>query len=177
MHSKLAAAGLAVALAVLPSAARAQTAPDSAADREAVLAVVTRLFDAMRQGDSAMLRSTFHPEARLGTAVVRNGTPALMLEKVDAFAQALGGKPADQVWDERIYNPVVHVDGPLASVWVEYDFYANDQFSHCGVDAFLLARTPEGWKIFSLADTRQRQGCPDRSAAGAAGGHGAHGSH
>ncbi len=157
-------AALALGLLVLPSTSIAQTATTAPeAEREAVLAVVNRLFDAMRQGDSAMLRSAFHPEAQLATAVVRNGTPTVTFDAIDGFAQALGGKPAEQVWDERLYETVVHIDGTLATVWTEYDFYLGDQFSHCGVDSFQLAKTAEGWKIFSIADTRRREGCPKRS--------------
>jgi hypothetical protein len=54
---------------------------------------------------------------------------------------------------------VIHVDDGLAMVWVKYSFYLNDKFSHCGVDAFLLARDTAGWKIVSLGDTRRREGC------------------
>ena len=164
MRQKLLAAAL--ALAVLPGVAGAQApAATSDAEREAVLEVVNRLFDAMRQGDSAMLRSAFHPDARLGTAAVRNGSPVLDLHPVEGFAQALAAKPADEVWDERLYDEVVHIDGTLASVWTEYDFYVGDDFSHCGVDSFQLTKTADGWKIFSIADTRQREGCPKREAA------------
>jgi hypothetical protein len=176
MRKILYTAALAAGVAAFPAVASAQAAATSPeAEHEAVMGVVTRLFDAMRQGDTVMLRSVFHPEARLATAGMRNGAPTLGIERVDGFAQALGGKPAEQVWDERLYNEVVHVDGTLATVWTEYDFFLGDQFSHCGVDSFQLAKTADGWKIFSLADTRQREGCPNRDAA--SGGHGAHGAH
>lgn len=176
MRKSLFPAAFAIALAASPTVAAAQdsaTAPD--AEREAVMAVVNRLFDAMRQGDTTMLRSVFHPEARLATTGMRNGSPVLGFEPVDNFARALGGKPAEQIWDERLYNEVVHIDGMLATVWTEYDFFAGDQFSHCGVDSFQLAKTSDGWKIFSLADTRRREGCPDRQAA--SGGRDPHGAH
>ena len=65
------------------------------------------------------------------------------------------------VLDERIRNPLVRVDGPLATVWVDYSLYLGDRFVHCGVDAFHLVRTPAGWRIIDLADTRRREGCPD----------------
>ena len=51
------------------------------------------------------------------------------------------------------------MDGNLANVWVYYEFYAGDKFSHCGVDNFQLGRTDAGWKIILLADSRRRQGC------------------
>jgi hypothetical protein len=56
---------------------------------------------------------------------------------------------------------VVHVDGPLAVVWADYSFYAGSKFSHCGVDAFQLARTGTTWQIISIVDTWRKQGCPD----------------
>jgi len=64
--------------------------------------------------------------------------------------------------DERFYDPKVEVSGPLASVWTEYDLYVGGEFRHCGVDAFHLALTGDGWKIVHLADTRVREACPTR---------------
>lgn len=133
-------------------------AQDARAD---VLAVVKRLFDGMRAGDSAMVRSVFHPQVRMITAAVRDGTPALRIESgADGFVKAVG-TPHPQPWDEKTYNEKVEIDGPLASVWTEYTFHLGPTFSHCGVDHFLLAKDAAGaWKIVELADTRQTQGCP-----------------
>src|SRR5687767_12239674 len=123
--------------------------------------VVTRLFDAMRAGDSATVRAVFHPRAMLATALVRNGRPELRLDTLDTFVRAVG-TPHPEVWDERLSNVRVHVDGPLAAVWTDYDFYAGTRFSHCGVDAFQLVRTESGWRIIALTDTRRRGAeCPN----------------
>jgi hypothetical protein len=153
--------GAAFALVLLaPLPARAQGA---AQDRRAVLAVVEQLFDGMRAGDSAAVRATFHPQALLGTARMRNGVAAFELDTVDAFVRAVG-TPHSEVWDERVRKTRVELDGPLASVWAEYSFYAGRKFSHCGIDAFQLARDGEAWRIVALIDTRRREGCPDRPA-------------
>ena len=128
-------------------------------EREAVLAPVHHLFAGMRKGDSAAVRAAFHPQAFLATAVVRQGTPTLQVDTLEAFVQAVGA-PHDEVWDERVHSEKVEIDGPLASVWTEYSFYTGDKFSHCGIDAFQLAKTPEGWRIIVLTDTRRREGCP-----------------
>lgn len=142
--------------AVLPLAAQSADA-----EKPAVMAVVTRLFDGMRAGDSAVVRSVFHPKAQLSTAVVRQGTPSVEFEGIDGFITAVG-TPHAEVWDERIKNPQVLIDGTFATVWVDYGFYLGGKFSHCGVDAFQLAKVGTDWKIIALADTRRRQGCtPD----------------
>lgn len=128
------------------------------ADKAAVLAVVKRLFDGMRAGDSAMVRSVFHPKALLSTALVRQGNATVETEGIEGFVTAVG-TPHAEVWDERTRNEQVLLDGTLASVWVEYSFYAGTRFSHCGVDAFQLAKDGADWKIVALADTRRRTGC------------------
>jgi ketosteroid isomerase-like protein len=134
---------------------------DTAADRKAALAVVHRLFDAMRAGDSAGVRAVFHPQAQLATAATRQGAPMVEFDTIDVFVRAVG-TPHTETWDERLRGETVHLDGGLASVWAEYSFYAGQRFSHCGVDSFHLARTADGWKIIGIVDTRRRQGCPDK---------------
>lgn len=150
-----------LAASLFPTGTRAQ-ANAPAAEQE-VLAVVTRLFDGMRAADTAMVRSTFHPEARLMSAGVRNGTPTLGVDSISQFIGMLG-KPHPEPYDERTSNERVHLDGDLAAVWTDYAFYVGDKFSHCGVDAFHLYRGPDGWKIIAIADTRRREGCAQAPA-------------
>ena len=158
------AALFAAALGIAPARAAAQAQPpapaprDTAADRQAVLAVVTKLFDAMRKGDSAAAGALFVPKAQLTTAVIGPNGPRVIVEEIATFLKAVG-TPHTEVWDERTYNPIVHLDGPLGVVWVEYSFFAGTKFSHCGIDVFQIALTAQGWKIVSIADTRRRTGC------------------
>jgi hypothetical protein len=133
--------------------ATAQDAPGDA-DKEAVVAVVVQLFDGMRAGDSAMVRSTFAPDARLVSTSSRDGQPVLQSVEIDRFVEAVG-TPHEQVWDERLWDIEVRIDANLATVWTEYAFYLGEELSHCGVDAFQLFRGRDGWKIFQIADTRR----------------------
>ena len=128
------------------------------AQRE-VFAVVQRLFDGMRAKDSTRMRATLHPEARLVTTGLRDSVPMVGLVSPTQWLGGIANAKA-ALLDERLRNPVVHVDAGLASVWAEYSFYIDDKLSHCGVDLFHLVRTAEGWKIIDLADTRHREGCP-----------------
>ncbi|HET8763399.1 MAG TPA: nuclear transport factor 2 family protein [Gemmatimonadales bacterium] len=146
--------GAALALSVLtaPSVLSAQ------ADTAAVMAPIHRLFDGMRAHDSAAVRSVFAPGAALSSSSIRNGTPTVQSEPIDGFIAAVG-RPSTDKFDERISDPVVHIDDGMAMVWVKYSFYLNDKFSHCGIDAFLLAQDTSGWKILTIGDTRRREGC------------------
>jgi hypothetical protein len=63
------------------------------------------------------------------------------------------------VWNERIFDPEVRIDGDVAQVWAYYTFHRNKTFSHCGVDAFMLLKVGSEWKITQLADSRRTTGC------------------
>jgi hypothetical protein len=149
-----------VSVIVLASAARAQTTVAVPDEREAVLAVVQRLWDGMKTRDTALVRSVFDPSASLTRISTRGGDARVHVTPVSAFIEALG--KATEAWNERTYAPEVRIDGPLATVWTEYDFHLGTQFSHCGVDAFQLLKTSAGWKIVALSDTARREGCPAR---------------
>jgi hypothetical protein len=130
-------------LALLALAAHATALAQSTGVDGEVLAVVQKLFDAMRQNDSSMARPLFHTKARLITALVRNGQPVVQVEEsAEPFIAAIG-RPRNEVWDERLSNERVFVDGTLASVWTDYVFYRGTTLSHCGVDHFLLVKEVE----------------------------------
>lgn len=145
----------------VPAIARAQATPPDPATKGQVMAVVKRMFDGMRAADSSMVHSTFHEQLRMVTvAKGRDGQLRFTAESTpDGFLKAVG-TPRPAMLDERIFNERVEIDGPLASVWVDYNLYLGDKFMHCGIDHFLLTRGDDGaWKIFSLADTRRTEGC------------------
>ena len=150
-----------LSLLVLTSAASAQTSVAAVPDeREAVLAVVQRLWDGMRTRDTALVRSVFDSSASLTRVATRNGEARVQVLPVSGFIEALGR--ANEAWNERMFAPEVRIDGSLATVWTEYDFHLGNQFSHCGVDAFQLLKTSAGWKVVALSDTARREGCAKR---------------
>jgi hypothetical protein len=142
----------ALALSSIAATSDAQSAEDE------VMKTVRQLFDGMRKGDSAMVRAAFHPEAVLQTTAVRNGQTSVGKLAVENFVRSVG-TPRPEALDERIWNEKVFIDGPLAVVWTDYALFIGTRFSHCGVDAFQLAKMADGWKIIALADTRRTDNC------------------
>ena len=128
-------------------------------EKDAVMSTVEKVFEAMRTNDSTLLKSCFAENPNTFT-VFRTKEGEMKLTKGDfqKFMDAVGTLK-EQVWNEPIWNEKVEIDGPLASVWVDYAFYVDDKFSHCGVDAFHLVKESTGWKIFHLVDTRRRDDC------------------
>jgi hypothetical protein len=142
---------LAAAIAV---PARAQDA-----ERAAVLATVQKVFQAMRTRDTALLSQAFDTSARLAGVSARSTPPAIRLTPPSAFGGAIVSAPPGDVWNERIWDPEVRIDGDVAQVWAYYTFHRNNTFSHCGVDAFMLLKVGSDWKITQLADSRRTTGC------------------
>ena len=131
------------------------------------------LFDAMKSGDTAVIRKVFHPQAVLFTVTKdqNTGQPGLRKETLADFLQAVG-KPHKDVYNELTWGEKVFIDGDFAQVWTDYAFYINTDFHHCGVDAFQMVRSTEGsWLIYGLSDTRRKTDCkvPDQIAKKAAG--------
>ena len=157
----------ALVLLALPAALAAQNPaapppppqPAYSADSAAVVAVITRLFDGMRSRDTAAMRAQFHEAAVLRSASYRQGQHVIEADAIGDWINGVAGAPAGLLLDERLGPPEIRVDGNLAGVWVYYEFYAGDRFSHCGVDAFHLGRAIDGWRILAVSDSRRRQGC------------------
>lgn len=148
---------LVVACSLLTPLQRAHS--QDAAERAAVLTTVQKVFDAMRTRDTAMLSQVFDTTARLVGVSGRGGTPSVSLTKASQFGAAIARAPAGDVWNERIYDPEVRIDGNVAQVWAYYTFHRNAVFSHCGVDAFMLLKVGTEWKITQLSDSRRTDGC------------------
>lgn len=139
----------------------ATTAQPTSLELAAVKAPIQQLFEGMRSGDTVAIRSAFLPGAGLSTVVQGpEGAARLRETLLDDFIRAMG-TPHDEVYDERIARYDIQIDGPLATAWTPYFFYRGQAFSHCGVNAFQLLQTVDGWKIARVTDTRRREDCQD----------------
>jgi len=120
---------------------------------------IQSLFEGMKKGDSAQVHRSLSNELVMQT-IVRDKSNQVRMSggSLKDFLNAVG-KPHQEVWNEEIWNLTVRIDGDFAQAWCDYAFYIDHTFSHCGVDAFHLVRTADGWKIFQLVDTRRKSGC------------------
>jgi hypothetical protein len=127
----------------------------------AVQRTIELLFAGMSKGDSAMVHSAFAEEVSMATiSKDKNGQPNIRNESsISGFLKAVGTSH-EFAFNEPIWNLKINIDGNLAQAWANYAFYLGKKFSHCGLDAFHLFKGADGkWRIFQLADTRQKEGC------------------
>ncbi len=144
-------------LAAIMLVSAATFAQQSAAD--GVKQSINTMFDAMRKGDSTLLKSVFAKEMVLqSVSTNKEGKTVISTDSANDFAKAIG-TPHNSIYDERIVYGDIKIDGDLASVWAPYKFYLGDKFNHCGVDVFSLMKTDAGWKIIYIVDTRRKDNC------------------
>ena len=152
------AVGFLAACAGTPQAARAPgvaVASAQPAGHADVVDAVQRLFDGMAAADTAALRAALHPKAQLFVVGSDGGVQAMPAGPwIHSFATARE-RIVERMWDAK-----VEVRGDVATLWAPYDLTVDGAFSHCGIDAVQLARTPGGWKPFVVSFTMVATGCP-----------------
>ena len=123
-------------------------------EKQQVIALVHRLFENMAAGNGDAVAAAMLPDVRL--IAVRDGkiSPA---SGRDDFVQRIAASKGGLL--ERIWSPTVLVRGQIAMLWADYDLHIGTKFSHCGVDAFFLLKTGDGWKISQVQYTAESQGC------------------
>jgi len=118
----------------------------AAQERDAVMKTVQAFFDTMTASDVEGARQVLQPQGRFHAMSMKDGKP-----EVRAFSNeeyfAILQENAKQKRQERIWNPDVRINGLIATMIAPYDFWIDGKFSHCGVDAFDLIKTEQGWKI------------------------------
>lgn len=126
-------------------------------EKKEVRKVIDQLFEGMRKGDSSMVRKTFLPHATLNTSFVNmKGEAKLHRDSIGSFLNAIG-TPHKELWDERLLSCEIKIDDNLATVWTRYAFYADNVYSHEGVNAFQLVKVDGVWKILIITDTRRKK--------------------
>jgi hypothetical protein len=124
--------------------------------------VIDTFFEGFHKGDTLIMKSVMAENLPTQTVFTTKDGKNMIQDGVGAdFLKAIGSRPADQVWDERLLDYKVQIDGNLAHVWTPYEFWYNGQFSHCGANAFTLAKFDDGWKIVHLIDSRRRSSCKE----------------
>lgn len=122
---------------------------------------IEKFFEGFHQKDSNMIMQTVNRGVILQTiSTAENGDNLVRTEDFDNFLKAITSIPDSVKFKEVINDYRIRVDGPMASAWTPYEFWLNEQFSHCGVNSFQLLKEQGEWKIIYLIDTRRKEDCP-----------------
>lgn len=122
--------------------------------------VIETFFDGLHNGDSTLLKSTLHKDIKIQTTSTnKKGEKVLQTESKKSLLISVANKKPEHTYLEKLLSFDVKIDGNLASVWIPYEFYFNDKFSHCGANSFQLFNNNGKWQIIYLVDMRRRESC------------------
>ena len=89
----------------------------------------------------------------------REGRTLFKNEKIEILIHSITSIPDSISFEEKLTSWSIQVDRTMANAWVGYEFWLNDNFSHCGINSFQLVNFNGEWKIIYLIDTRGKAGC------------------
>lgn len=125
-------------------------------DEDQIKAVILKTFSAMKSVDSVALKSCFTEKAVLQISQVKPEGNTVREVPITSFVKNVMTRKAGDM-DERVlsWGPIL-VDHEIATAWVPYEFYLNGKFTHKGVDAFILVKVGEEFKIQTLLYNMQK---------------------
>ena len=122
--------------------------------------VIETFFRGFHAKDSLTMQAAVSDRPILQT-IGRNkdGKLGMRSENMDDLIKSIVSIPDSVNFQEKIKSYSIRIDGAMANAWTPYEFWINDNFSHCGVNSFQLFNDGEGWKVIYLIDTRRRDDC------------------
>jgi hypothetical protein len=128
-------------------------------DEEKIHVLVQQFFDVIGKKDSIAYHALF----------LKDGYRYTWSQRKDSIVTSGSSAFAKPTFQAKVkYKEVMRPEGVkieihknIAMAWVPYDFFVNDQFSHCGVDVFTYMKTRQGWKIAVIAYSVERDGCSE----------------
>lgn len=128
-------------------------------DKNKVIAIVNRFFEALEKKDTVLYRSLVMRNAQIWVTRKHNDT---LQTPMRSFADDMKQLPS---FRETLYEkPIsceVNLHRNIATVWAPYTFHLGHKLTHCGIDVFTLLRTTEGWKIVSAVYSVEPDACAE----------------
>ncbi len=134
--------------------------PVSASVRQEVLTTIQAYYAALSDRDWRAFAEHFWPGATLSTIWQ---PPGETMERVTAVSvpefveRAPEGPGSREIFEERMLDARIRLEGELAQVWARYEARFGDPGDIAewqGVDAFTLLRHDGRWRIVSVAYAR-----------------------
>ena len=123
---------------------------------EEVKQVVVTFFKGFHAKDSITMKSVCADKMILQSISESSNGTQLKNDSAQDFFRSIATIPNTILFEEKLLDYSIQVDGAMAHVWTPYEFYLNNKLSHKGVNAFTLFKDNGLWKIVYLIDTRRK---------------------
>ncbi|MEL6976578.1 MAG: nuclear transport factor 2 family protein [Bacteroidota bacterium] len=129
-------------------------------EKTLVQKTIEGFFEAFHNKDSLAMKSFVAENVVLQTTGRnKEGKTLFQTTPIGKLYESIVSIPDSVQFQERLTSWSIQVDRTMANAWVGYEFWLNDNFSHCGINSFQMVNFDGEWKIIYLIDTRGRAGC------------------
>ena len=118
--------------------------------------VVVTFFKGFHAKDSTIIKSVCAENMILQSIAESSKGAQLKNQSSKDFYHSIATIPPTILFEEKLLDYSIQVDGAMAHVWTPYEFYINGKISHKGVNAFTLFKENEQWRIVYIIDTRRK---------------------
>lgn len=122
--------------------------------KQEVLNVINEFFHTMESKDSLAFNNLFIENAQAYS--IRKIGDSTMIRNSILKASDSKSVLKERLRDEEI---TIQINNNIAVVWAPYDFWINDEHSHCGYEVFTLLKKDSEWKIASLTYSVEKDSC------------------
>jgi hypothetical protein len=161
---KLRRIGVGFALASLIMAGSSAVADE----REDVLAVMDKAYAAILSRRPEDWKGIIVPEGNvLSFRPLAGGAPGELEMRMQSNAEQIANDHSDgpKLVERWTSEPDILIRGPIAAIWGDYDFWIDDEFSHCGGTSVTLAKVEGTWMIANWMWTVEKEHCPTDPAS------------
>jgi len=122
--------------------------------KQEVLNVVNEFFNTMEKKDSVAFNNLFIENAQ-AYSIRKKGDSTIVGNSI-LKASTSKNTLKERLREEEI---TIHINKNVAAVWAPYDFWIDNEHSHCGYEVFTLVKKDRYWKIASLTYSVNKEGC------------------
>jgi len=130
---------------------------DAPGKKKQIISVVKQFCKVLESRDVEVAKQVLMPTG-ISFSLRHEGETRTL--KTSQFRDLINRMPnLKEEYKEVIHDPKVLINDGIAVVWARYEFFRDGKFSHCGVDAFSLMETLQGWKIAAVIYTVEKADC------------------
>ncbi|OUS00813.1 3-methyl-2-oxobutanoate hydroxymethyltransferase [Flavobacteriales bacterium 33_180_T64] len=126
-------------------------------EKDKVKSTIEHFFEGFHKQDSTIILETVSKDIKMQSiGKNKEGKAILNTSEFKKFLNSIVSIPKEKTFKEELLGLTIQIDGDMAHVWTPYEFWFDNNFSHCGVNSFQLFKDDGNWKIIYLIDTRRR---------------------
>ena len=125
-------------------------------DEQKIRNVINQFFSSLETKDTLLMKQTTMDEAQIWRR--RNNKEPVEID-MRFRKDDLQEMPTYPKIKEVALSFKILAENGIATAWVPYKFWIDDEFSHCGIDVFTLFEKDGKWKIISTAYTIEKENC------------------